>query len=212
MVSKMDPTHLVLMILGLSLIYAGQSVCRAYFQKEKDEKIAEIQSKQVVESLEALKFANETDLERMKILAEAMKATPQLAPIADDADDARQSLVRHMTKDTDARVNGVEMPQTAGQRLTRNTRSSSKDIRLDGVYKINHVDATTPDGFRVKLENVETGQEFYAGVQDALLSEEHKTIMQNAEWKKVPVRAEINAKIKKDEIFEAIVLSVTEHK
>lgn len=80
MVSKMDSTQIVLTLVIFALIYAGQSVWRAHFQKEKEIKTAEIQSKQVTEALEALKFASETDLKRMEIFSEAMNGAQQLEP------------------------------------------------------------------------------------------------------------------------------------
>lgn len=208
LVDKMDPTSIVITILGLGVLYAGQSAFRVWIDAQKEEKIAEIQSKQVVAALDALQFSQQADVERWQIMEKVKGAVPKFVQLEDDANLAKQSLTRHLTKNTDATINGVTVPQDAGQRLTRGTRSNSKEVRLDGVYRIVKVDTRAEDGFRVRLENIDTGIEFEAGVQDALISQEQKTTLQQAEWGKTPVSTKINAKEKSGEIFDAIVVEV----
>ncbi len=208
LVNKMEPTHIVITVISLALIYGGVTILLRHLDGKKEERLAEISNKTTIQTLEALKFSTEKDVERFKIIESAISNFPKLRAIEDDAVSARESVVKHYTRDQDALIDGVHITQEAGKQLTRNSRALSTTVHLDRIYRINRVDSTSPIGFRVKLEDLETRVEIDAGVQDAILSQEQKAILRDAEWGKTPVRALIDAREKDGEIFDAVVMKV----
>ena len=130
---------------------------------------------------------------------------PELENLQNEAESARRSIVRHATK-TDAQINGVNVPSEAGQRITTETRQSANEVRKDGTYRILKVDTTVPDGFRVYVENTETQEQFSADVQQVMESIEDRNVIKDAEWSKVPVRLQVNAREKRGQIIDAIIL------
>ena len=123
LIDKMEPTHLIILILGSGLLFASHSLLRRQLDKKKDEKIADTQTESIKEFLKALKYSQENDLERWKVMNDASNEVPELLEIQEDVDEAKLSLTRHYTKGQDAKIDGVEISQEAGQRLTRSSRS-----------------------------------------------------------------------------------------
>ncbi len=68
------------------------------------------------------------------------------------------------------------------------------------------VDTQVPDGFRVYVEYVDDGEAFSASVQEVFSSWEHREVIKHAEWSKVPVQLQVNAKVNKGKVVEAVIL------
>lgn len=204
-VDKMDPTTLAIVIVSLALIWAGQSTMRNWLSNRKEERLAESNNKTMIKALETIQTVAAGDKDKQAIIQKAIEQQPVLQALKAEADDAKQSLVRHASQ-TDAVVNGISVPAGAASALTRSNRTSSEEARKDGVYYIRKVDSTVPDGFRVHVEEVNTAESFQASVQEVMSSIEDRQVIQDAEWNKVPVSLQINAKVKKGQVLEAIIL------
>ena len=114
-------------------------------------------------------------------------------------------MVKHASQ-SDAVVNGVTIPAAALRAVTQETRTETVEERRDGNYRVRKVDTTVPDGFRVFVENVENQETFAADVQEVMSSANDRVIIKDAEWSKVPVRLQINAKVKKGVVQAATIL------
>src|SRR5262249_53139492 len=79
-------------------------------------------------------------------------------------------------------------------------------VRLTGLYRVGKVDTTAPDGFRVTLIDVKTGEEISASLIDAIISAEHRDAIQAAEWNKQPVLVELTARKLRKRIVDAVVI------
>ncbi len=204
-VDKMDAKTIAIVTIALALIWAGQSVWRSWIENRKEERLAETSSKSMLKALETIQVAVAGDTEKTKLLEKVMKKEPILSELKEEADDARMDLIKH-TAHVDAEVNGISLPTAAADSLTKSSRVASEEERRDGVYKILKVDTTVPDGFKVYLEAVDDGETFQANVQEVMSSLNDRKIIQEAEWSKAPVRLQINAKIRRGEVIEAVIL------
>ncbi|MBL3562591.1 hypothetical protein [Rhodovulum sulfidophilum] len=204
-VDKMDPTTLAILIVSLALIWAGQSTMRNWLNNRKEERLAESNNKTLIKALETIQTVAAGDQEKQAVIQKAIAQQPVLHGLKAEADDAKKSLVRHASQ-TDAVVNGVSVPAGAASALTTSSRTSPEETRKDGAYYIRKVDTTVPDGFRVYVEEMNTKETFQASVQEVMSSLEDRQIIQDAEWNKVPVSLQINAKVKKGHVLEAIIL------
>ena len=79
------------------------------------------------------------------------------------------------------------------------------------MYRILKVDTQVADGFRVYVENVADGEEFSANVQEVMSSLSHREVIKEAEWSKVPVQLQVNAKVNKGRVVEATILRADKH-
>jgi hypothetical protein len=60
----------------------------------------------------------------------------------------------------------------------------------------------------VTLTNIETDEEITASLQDALVSDEHRALIQAAEWSKRPVRVRLSARLLRSRPIDAVILTV----
>lgn len=146
-----------------------------------------------------------SDQPRANLIEQAKKAHPTLSIFTDEAEVARNSMVKHSSQ-SDAVINGVPIPSDVARSVTRETRIESIDERRDGDYRVQKVDTTVLNGFRVFVVNIENGQTFAADVQKIMSSEKDREIIRDAEWSKVPVRLQINAKVMRGVVQEATIL------
>jgi hypothetical protein len=82
---------------------------------------------------------------------------------------------------------------------------TSIEVRLDGLYKIRKVDTTVETGFRVHLSDRD-GKELVGDVAEVMTTLEDRQVIQEAEWSKAPVFLQINAKKRRDEVVDAIIV------
>lgn len=80
--------------------------------------------------------------------------------------------------------------------------------KFSGIYRVDRVDTTVPDGFRVTLTDVATGKEVSASLQDAIVSEDHRALIRQAEWNKSRIRVQMSARLLRNRFVDAVVLSV----
>lgn len=210
-VDKMEPTHIAVVLVVLILTWGGQAVLRTWLNDRKEVKLAELSEgtnkeafKTVTKAMEAIQTVA-ADKQKMEVLEQAQKQVPVVSGLREEAEKARASIVKHASQ-SDAAINGVSIPAEAGQRISRETRSAAKEQRKDGLYRVQKVDTQVPDGFRVYVENVHSGEEFPASVQQVMASLSDRKLIMDAEWSKVPVQLQINAKIIKEKVVEATIL------
>lgn len=204
-IDKMDPTTIAIVVISLALIWAGQSVWRTWISERREERVAETNSKAMLKALDSIQVAVAGDAEKTKLLAKAIETQPVLSALKVEADASRMEIIKHNSS-VDAEINGVPLPSDASTSLTKSSRTSPEEERKDGVYKVHKVDTTVPDGFRVHIENVETGEVLQANVQEIMSSLNDRKLIQEAEWSKVPVQLQINARVKKGKVVDALVL------
>jgi len=210
-VEKMDPVQIAIVLIALILTWGGQSVMRTWLTNRKEEKLAELSESTNKEAFKTIAKAFDTiktvssDRPNAELLNKAAVEVPIVDELREEAEKARASIVKHASQ-SDASINGVSIPAEAGQKITRESRSSAREERKDGIYRIQKVDTQVPDGFRVYVESVENGEAFAASVQEVVSSLNHREVIKEAEWSKVPVQLQINAKVSKGKVSEAVIL------
>lgn len=210
-VEKMEPTQIAIVLIVLILTWGGQSVFRTWLNNRKEEKLAELSEGTNKQAFQTLEKALETiqsvaaDQQKSAILDKAQAQVPVVEGLRNEAEKARASIVKHASQ-SDAAINGISIQAEAGQNISRESRSSAKEARKDGVYRVQKVDTQVADGFRVYVENVDNGEEFSASVQEVISSLSHREVIKEAEWSKVPVQLQINAKVNKGKVIEAVIL------
>ena len=203
---KMEPTQIATLLIVVVLSWAGGSITRHWIS-ERAEIAAGSQKDANTTLLKAFESIQKVagDQTNADLIAKAIKEQPVLRTFADEAEVARHSMVKHASQ-SDAVVNGVTIPAAALRAVTQETRTETVEERRDGNYRVRKVDTTVPDGFRVFVENLENQETFAVDVQEVMSSANDRVIIKDAEWSKVPVRLQINAKVKKGVVQAATIL------
>lgn len=208
-IGKMDATTIGLTVLGVALIIGGALAWKAWLNHKAEIRKAELAS---VEKHDLIGFQTAmiaSGTENMRLLADAMQRQPLLGDVEAAAEPARQQLLKSIADEGGGRAYETELTAGQAREIASQKRQQSESIRLAGNYRVQKVDTSAPDGFRVTLRDDSTGQELSASMQDALISEQHKKAIQEAEWRKQPVYVELSAKKLRNRIVDAIVLSAS---
>ncbi|MFZ1426376.1 MAG: hypothetical protein WAS21_06370 [Geminicoccaceae bacterium] len=205
-VAKMSPELIALCIIAIPLIFAGASVWRAHIQSKVDKRKEEITSEDRRAFLSHMSFMGEQETRRMGLLMRAKEVAPVLKDVDELADEGRQALIKGIAGNGGGELQGIELDADVANELTKTARQSSREEEIEGVFDVTLVDPTFKDGFRVRLEDIGTGEEFFAALFDRLVAEDHYRVIQAGEWGKTPVRLKLRVRRLRGKIVDAIVL------
>lgn len=208
--NKMDSTHIVITVLGLAVVIGGVVAFKAWLQTKTEQRKSELDDSQKKEWLTLQLASIEQDTKRLGILSDAMSRQPILLEVEASADAARQGIIRAIGEERGGTISGVEIGSEFASEIVTQKRQQGQDIRLAGTYRVAKVDTTSPDGFRVTLTDVKSGAEVTAAMLDVMVSEEHRQLIQTAEWTKSPVFVEMTARRLRNRMVDAVVRNVRE--
>lgn len=210
-VDKMSSRELVVLVIMLAALYAGDSAYKAYLEERKNIRAEEVRREEQRDHLEAMQFMSEQETERMRIMAEFAREYPSVENAQRHAHDTATEMFKRAggTADT-IKLDGVELTGADAQLLTRNAQRKSSQVRLDGLYRLWEVNSSFASDFKVKVRNISTGSIFWAKLEGYTLTEANRAALQNAEWGKYPINLRINATDLSGEIRNAIVVGVSE--
>ncbi|MCX7370675.1 MAG: hypothetical protein NTX90_17645 [Alphaproteobacteria bacterium] len=215
LIGKMTPTSLTITIVTTALILAGAWSFNKWLETRTTIRKAELeqaakhdQAVMIGQHIEALKEAREHDTKRLALMTEALTRQPALEDVEAVVEPAKQRLVRAVGEENGGRIQGTNVTTLVASEITAQRRQQGETITHRGVYRVDRVDTTAPDGFRVALTDVVSGERIMASLQDAFISEQHRARIQTAEWSKSPVTIVFEARRIGARIVDAVVRDV----
>lgn len=205
--ARMSGKQATIVILAALLAYTGHSAWVEYLDHKAQVAQAEASNRQVSEMLEAYKQADIADIEKMKLLRELASRTDTGQAIIEASEDAKEGVIRSAKRVDSTEVAGVEIQPEAAKRMARTPKAESKAENISGRYMILRNDTTVEDGFRVRLRNVDTDEEFFATLRDRLVAPEDREIIAAAEWEKEPIQATVAITRRRGEVIKAQIVS-----
>jgi hypothetical protein len=207
-VGKLTGKQIMIIVLAFALLYTGYSSWNSYLESEKEEAKADAATKQVKDVLDAHKFADEADLKRMKILADALTAAHGSHSLIEASEDGKKAIVKAAAKVQNTKIGNNQLPPEVARRMARAAPSAPVKKVVTAEYEVLRVDTDVPDGFRVRLKNTKTNQLVFASLRDALVSEEDKELIRRGEWEKKPIVAKVQETWRRGNLASARVEQV----
>lgn len=209
LVGKMNATEIMFTVLGAADIWGGVTVFKRFLDNRKDTRLAEIAKDGDKEHLRTMQIMSEQETKRLQVISEMVAEKPLLDNMDRMSYDAKTQMVKSFVSSDSAQIDGVTIDSEMAKELVTNARRRSSEMRIDGVYRIEEVNNTDPESFKVKVRRVDTDQRLTCVVQDVFLDESgNKEALQRAEWERKPVHLSINAKHVDGEIKSAVILYV----
>lgn len=209
LVGKMSAQDIVVTVLGAALIWGGVSLFKRFLDNRKDVRLSEIAKEGDKEHLRTMQTMSEQETARLKIVSEIIHKKPLLDNMDRMSDDAKTEMVKSFVRADTAVIDGMTVDSEMARELTTNVRRRSEEIRIDGIYRIEEVNNTDPECFKVKIRKNKTDERLTCVVQDVFLDEsDNKNALQRAEWERKPVHLSINAKHVDGVIKSAVILYV----
>ncbi|HBQ1170934.1 TPA: hypothetical protein L7K29_000883 [Klebsiella aerogenes] len=213
LVGKMNATEIVFTVLGAAVIWGGVTVFKRFLDNRKDTRLAEISKEGEKEHLRTMQIMSEQETKRLQVIAEMIAEKPLLDNMDRMSYDAKTQMVKSFVRSDTAQIDGVTIDSEMAKELVTNARRRSVEMRIDGIYRIEEVNNTDPESFKVKVRSIQTDQRLTCVVQDIFLDESgNKEALQKAEWERKPVHLSINAKHVDGDIKSAIILYVKDIK
>lgn len=209
LVGKMSADQIMITVISAALIWGGASLFRRYLDNRKEERLAEIKKDSDKEHLRTMQSMGQEETKRTELITRAMKQQPLLDNMDRMAYDAKNEMVKSFARADKTEFDGITIDSEMARELTTNARRRSSEMRIDGIYRIEEVNNTDPEAFKVKVRNVKDDKRLTCHVQDVFLDESgNKEALQKAEWERKPVHLSINAKHVDGEIRSAVILYV----
>ncbi len=207
--SKLDKKTIFGIAVIAGICYAGPTAYKTFLEEKRLQRQTEVKSQEELAKLENVKFAEEQETKRMELLTDLVSQSTQLSNIKTYSEDSKVKLIKSLRKVDKALIEGVEVDGEVATELSKNARNKSIPIRLDGIYRVLIVDTTVPSHIRIKVKDMSNQETFTAAIFDNSLDQKYKTLIQEAEWSKLPIQLLINAKDVGGQIKGAEVISAT---
>ncbi len=201
LVGKMSSQDIVILVLGLAAIGGTTMAVKAFLKhRSEDKKVAAETQQRVAMSTQ--------ETERMKILADAMNARPQLRYAGQDFDGVRQDVLKGTGDATSVELQDVKLTREEARVISLTPRSESEAVQLNGHYRIHKIDWQQPDQVRLSLWSTDTSLEFVATFKGGTLDDAQKDKLKSAEWERKALYMAINGTRLRGEITTASIVSV----
>lgn len=213
--SKMNGKQATIIILVALLAYAGNTAWSDYLDHKAEQaelNASNSKDEQIGQLFEAFKLSEQADLERMKLLRDMAASNDHGQAVLEASEDAKDGILKSAKRVDSTEVAGMEIPPEAARRMSRAPKAENKAESVKGTFVILRNDTTLEEGFRVRLRNTETGEEFFASLRDRLVAPNDREIIAKAEWEKVPIRATIAVTRRRGAIVKAQILAAEELK
>lgn len=198
-INKMEAKHFVILGVAAILCWTSDSMWKANLAAR---------SEQIQGETKIALLREET--RRMEIMQEVTMQAPYVAVAKAETDEIINKVLKSAVTARTISLGGQQLTGKQVQELIKPERTPSREVRLDGEYRILKVDSSNPDFFKVELSG-DNGRKFWAILQDATVTKEkNKELLQEAEWSKKPINLMINGREVRGEVSTASILDVKE--
>lgn len=202
LVGKMSSTEIVVTILGLAFIGGSTLVMKSYLKDRAEEKKADVELKKLVS-------LSQQETKRLEIVVEALADRPKLRAVQEDFDESKREVLRSVGDAKSLEINGVEMSNAVVRSISTAQRQKSKEIQLNGSYRIFKLDWQQSDNVRLWIGGGGRDGEFIASLGTETITAEHREMLKEAEWGRKSLYMQINATELRGEITTARIVSVS---
>jgi hypothetical protein len=206
---KMNATQVISLVVSFFVLYFSKSAYNAYLNNKKEIRIKEISDETQRKTLESLQFMNQQETERAKLIISLAGKSHQIENIYKLSDDAHTEITKAICNGEKVSIQGVEVNTSTAELLTRNSRRTSSEVRLDGIYKILRLDCSHTSKYKAKIQNIDHGTELDADIKDDSISFDQKELLQKSLLNRCPIFLSINALVwSDDEYHSAIIIEI----
>ncbi|MGJ7190842.1 hypothetical protein ABMZ81_03790 [Morganella morganii] len=209
LIDKMTPQEIIITVLGTAAIWGGVSVFKKYLDGRREVRALEVKKESEKQFLDTMKIMSEQETKRTEILQKVIDKNTKLQQQQDISDDAKGDLLKALSNAKTIEIDDLALDQELTRQLSSTARKKTVETRIDGIYRVEKVDSSDPDVFKVTVRDVSSDKLVMCIVQDVFLDEkENKEILQKAEWDRKPLKLSINARMRDGEIKSATIVYV----
>jgi len=196
---KLTGKQVTAIIVVMILVYFGESVAKQYFAAELEAKSEKIEADERIE-------LSKQETERMRLVTEAFKRFGLPTDIIDEAEDGLRGLTKPATNNDRTHVRGVPLTKRQALTILSGKAKEKEGRRLDGEYRVLDINTESDEGYIVRLQAVDTTEEFNAFANYAELSQEDIHVIFEVAEEKSVMHGLVNAFFVGDKISRAYIV------
>lgn len=198
-VQKMSDKQITLSVIIFLLLFFSSSIGASWLSEHYETRRAEDASSERI-------ALSEQETRRVEMMAQALGSAPELAPVKEESESSKTALVRPITQRDSGAVLGTPISQEQAKVIVSKEKQRGEGRRIDGEYRVNDINTTTPLGYVAEIENIDTGEKITVEVnRDDLPAEDIHLIFQVAEDKSSLI-ARVNAWVVGGKIVRANIV------
>ena len=199
LVGKMTGNQLTAIIVVLTVLYFSSSSYKAWVTEENNARVKMDEESNRLE-------LSEQETKRLALLTDVLQKEPLAAALLEESDNAKRALLRPATKEPYSEILGTPVTQAQAKTILSKPKEVGIGVRLDGIYIVIDINTESEAGYRIRIQNTETAQEFWAAAEWAEIPKEDiDAIFQVAEAK-VPFEGSVNAYMVGERIISAAIV------
>lgn len=184
---RMEGKHILIAVLSAIILYAGYSSYQTYISNQTEIRKLELEQKakehESKERLDTIKMLTEPNNKALEILEKAIIEEPKVKTMQNDARKVTESMVKSVRQaDTIEFQHAVSFSGAAAREITSSNKSKWEAVRIDGLYQIIHLDSSNAANRKIKIKNIDNGQELTAVLENDSLDQKNLNLIKNAEW------------------------------
>lgn len=204
---NMSGKQLTIVLLGGLLAFASPSAWSSYLDHRAEIARIDANSEKAKLQLEAQKQADANDLQRMQLLADVLGDTERGRAILDAGEEAKEGVLKSAKRVDGTKVGDYEIEPDVAKRMSRVPRAEASAQNITSEFIILRNDTTEEDGFRVRLKDLASEEEFFATLRDRTIAPRDRDVIREAEWEKTPIVATVSVTRRRGEVIKARILS-----
>ena len=195
---KMDGQTMAATIISLALLYCGRSIW-----------MKSIEAKAKTKGIDAEMHLREQETKRWEMMTDILRNDKVLSEVNEDAEASVNALLKVVATGDKASAQGIALDPSMASQLVTSIRGRSKEVRLDGIYKVTSVDNGNTESPRVRLM-ANDGTEFNALYVEDNWTQEQRQLFQDLIWNKQSAYLRVNAKKIREDVVSAAVVGIGE--
>jgi hypothetical protein len=207
--ANMTGRDVTLVLLAAILLWASVAAWRSWLDYKSKTAQDDTNSENIKEILQSGRVATAADVEKMALMTRAIESAMGDRALLETGDEGKEGIIRAAAKVDNSRIAGVEVNPETARRVVRNSRTNPSRQNLVSTFRVVRTDPEYAEGFRVKIRDEVSGEEFFAGLRDALISEEDRSIIMKAEWEHTTFDATVAVLRHRGEVTSAEIVKVS---
>ncbi|MBL8689998.1 MAG: hypothetical protein JNL04_12900 [Rhodospirillaceae bacterium] len=200
-VKAMTGEQVLIFLIATVVLYFGTTAF-THFRTAREET-----ERRKVEADQA-KFMSAQETERARILAEAVRQVPRVAPIEQTAGRGMMALTRAAAASGGATVLGSPLDVDTAEKILSEPKPEGEGRKIEGIFTVDTIDAKVQEGHRFEFRAAKSDETIDAEVIPVQVTEAEINLLWEASRKKFSVRVSINAWEVAGKIERAFVMKV----
>lgn len=198
--SNMDGQEVLILALTIAFLLTANSMWKSY-----------LSSKERMHEQDVSVKRSQQETERIKLITDALSRTSELQQNKKAISNFQSAILRQLKPDDKLIINGEPFINGArAAEVVPEPKETSREIRLDGDYRINEVKFPTKFGgeYRFSVTRLTDEKTFMVDAAPDVLKQKHIEILKDGSFSIKYVSMEINAREHRGHITHAKIVSI----